>query len=92
MSNDLDDLSKAIARGISGGVMGVLFVFGIAFLIIGVISSMFTSYDSTDDERNGVRSGLVLHIDHGTGCQYLSKPGAGLTPRLDDRGEQICDK
>lgn len=43
-------------------------------------------YDSTDGEE---RSGLGLHTDAMTGCQYLSRSG-GLTPRLDAKGNHIC--
>lgn len=34
------------------------------------------------------RSGLGVHTDHLTGCQYLSK-GSSLTPRLDAKGYQV---
>lgn len=48
-------------------------------------------YDDTDDVLNGVRSNMVLYTDHGTGCQYLGKFWGGLTPRLDEDGNQICN-
>lgn len=44
-------------------------------------------WDSTDGES---RSGLGLHTDNLTGCQYLSSPRGGLAPRLDNTGEHIC--
>jgi hypothetical protein len=51
-----------------------------------------TDYDSTDNVKEGVRSGLGLYIDHGTGCHYISIPPLGtLTPRLDASGKQICE-
>lgn len=36
------------------------------------------------------RSGLKLHTDHLTGCQYFQAPNGGLTPRLDATGGHIC--
>lgn len=36
------------------------------------------------------RSGLKLHTDYLTGCQYLQAPNGGLTPRLDATGGHIC--
>jgi hypothetical protein len=36
------------------------------------------------------RSGLQLHIDHGTGCHWLSGLFGPPVPRLDRNGKQIC--
>lgn len=38
------------------------------------------------------RSGMVPHKDALTGCEYLSTPFAGMTPRLGNDGKQICHK
>ena len=43
--------------------------------------------DATDGKK---RSGMVLRIDHGTGCHYLESIMGGITPRLDTDGKQIC--
>lgn len=41
------------------------------------------------DPANG-RSGMDVLTDNLTGCQYLSRRNAGITPRLDKTGKQIC--
>jgi hypothetical protein len=38
------------------------------------------------------RSGLKLHTDHLTGCQYFQAPNGGLAPRVNKYGFQICTK
>ena len=45
-------------------------------------------YDSTDEPPQ--RSGMTLHTDALTGCQYLGLPSGGLTPRMDSTHRQIC--
>lgn len=49
------------------------------------------AYDDTDDKNSGRRSGMTLHTDYRTGCQYLSAGlfGSGLTPRLDEAGHHV---
>jgi hypothetical protein len=44
--------------------------------------------DSTDPPNE--RSGLILRIDHMTGCHYIGTPFGGITPRLDSDGQHIC--
>jgi hypothetical protein len=44
--------------------------------------------DSTDGPNQ--RSGLGLYVDHGTGCQYLSRQFSGVTPRLSADGKPMC--
>ncbi|MDQ1081414.1 hypothetical protein [Pseudoroseomonas cervicalis] len=43
--------------------------------------------DSTDPPHG--RSGMRLHADNLTGCQYLSVPGGGITPRLTTDGRHM---
>jgi hypothetical protein len=43
--------------------------------------------DSSDGPHD--RSGLIPHTDAFTGCQYLSKPLGGITPRMDANGRQV---
>ncbi len=59
-----------------------------ALIAITAAVSFFAPYDDTDPP-NG-RSGMALHTDHLTGCQYLGKPFGGITPRLGPDGKQIC--
>ena len=69
--------------------------FMIGGVVIVLILSYFMPYDSTDDKSNRKRSGLKIYTDHLTGCQYLSGSGlfgaTGLTPRMDENGNQICE-
>lgn len=60
----------------------VVFVF---FLIL----VLKIGWDSMDSES---RSGLGLHTDNLTGCQYLSSPYGGLVPRFDNDGTHICNR
>ena len=57
----------------------LLLQLGLHFLPIGK--------DSTDGEK---RSGMELHIDAQTGCEYLEGTRGGMTPRLDKSGNHIC--
>ena len=41
---------------------------------------------STDGKK---RSGMMLHVDAMTGCQYLSTRG-GMVQRVDANGKHIC--
>lgn len=66
-------------------IPGVLF--SIVFMLV---VNVFTQRDATDP-TNG-RSGMRLHTDAETGCQYLSVYGGGITARLDAGGKQICNK
>lgn len=59
----------------------------IVLLVLGVIAAC-SPYDSTD-EPGGQRSGMRLHTDSLTGCQYLSIPLGGLTPRVDGAGRHV---
>lgn len=46
-------------------------------------------WDSMDSES---RSGLGLHTDNLTGCQYLSSPRGGLVPRFGNDGIHLCNR
>lgn len=48
----------------------------------------WTARDDTDSHEK--RSGMRPHVDALTGCQYLSTPGGGITPRLDAQGRHMC--
>lgn len=51
-----------------------------ALLVAANLLILSTPYDNSD--RPPERSGLVVHTDALTGCQYLSTPRGGITPRL----------
>ena len=60
----------------------------------GVFVAVLSRWQPTDstDYSTSDRSGLKLHTDAMTGCQYLSTSGGGITPRLDRNGHQICNE
>lgn len=68
------------------------------YIVIPIIISMvitqivtgLTPYDETDDEVKGLRSGVKLITDHGTGCQYLTRFFGSPTPRLNKNGKHMC--
>lgn len=41
-----------------------------------------------DSDSNDMRSGMKVHVDHATHCEYLSSPSGGITPRMTVRGQQ----
>lgn len=59
-------------------------------VLIWLVAASFRPLDDTDDHITESRSGLGLYTDHGTGCQYLSASGSGITARLDAKGKHIC--
>lgn len=42
-----------------------------------------------DTDPAGGRSGMHLRTDALTGCQYLSEPRGGITPRVDRSGRHM---
>ena len=53
----------------------------------------YPNYDDTDDVNNGVRSGMTLRTDYGTGCQYLVEVRlftSTVVPRMDSNGNHVC--
>lgn len=61
-------------------------------LVVGMGTRAFGGWMPTDDTdlSKRVRSGMTPLTDYGTGCQYLTAPGGGVTPRLDPQGRPIC--
>jgi hypothetical protein len=58
-----------------------------ALIILGVwVALLVLSPLDDTDEGNFARSGMVLHTDNATGCQYLSKVFGGIVPRLNADG------
>lgn len=62
----------------------------IVILIALGIGAIFSSPTHDDSDPPGGRSGMRPLTDHRTGCQYLTVPGGGVTPRLDQDGKHIC--
>lgn len=72
-------------------VLGEALFWTVVFMVFltSVITFFEGGWDNTD---NGSRSGLSLHTDNLTGCQYLSSPRGGLVPRFDKDGTHICNR
>jgi hypothetical protein len=70
----------------------LLFLINLAaflFLVLGVAQLFGYGMDDSDASAWN-RSGLKLHTDHLTGCQYLQAPNGGVIQRLDRDGRHIC--
>ena len=66
----------------------ILGIIGMILVITWVLNTMGLMVD--DSDLNGFnRSGLRVHTDHKTGCQYLSAVFGGVTPRVDLAGRII---
>jgi len=61
-------------------------LFVIALAVGTMVQIYVTPMDSTDGAE---RSGMRLHVDNQTGCEYLSVAGGGITPRLNREAFQI---
>lgn len=60
--------------------------------VIALLSSVFGSYDDTDDQERKIRSGVSIRVDYRTGCQYLVTMFGGITPRMEVDGRQVCQR
>ncbi|NOT66709.1 MAG: hypothetical protein HOP06_11950 [Methylotenera sp.] len=57
--------------------------FLVAYALNLILSATPLMRDSTDNKEWGsARSGMSIHRDKLTGCQYLGVSGGGITPRL----------
>lgn len=65
-----------------------LILLGFVTFVISVSSMMGSGMDNSDASPMN-RSGLKLHTDNLTGCQYFSRDGA-LIQRVDRDGRHIC--
>lgn len=74
-----------------GGTPGTLGPFWrIAVLVLaGAVFSAILLAPYDDSDTADARSGLSIHRDALTGCEYLSRWGS-LTPRLDRSGKHVC--
>ena len=43
-----------------------------------------------DNSDGDARSGVRVHVDQLTGCEYLGGRNGGIIPRLDADGNHIC--
>jgi hypothetical protein len=62
-------------------------IYGTGFLIL--CAFLVARPTNATDARRLDRSGMSLHTDHETGCQYLSALLGGITPRLAPDGSHM---
>ena len=60
-----------------------------ALVLVGLASSTPIGRDDADPGQWGARSGMRLHTDSLTGCQYLANPSGGITARVDRAGKHV---
>lgn len=70
-------------------IFGFGFFAGCVVLLLCMCAAVAGTKDRDSTDSPDSRSGMELHTDHHTGIQYLSVPGAGLTPRLDEYGKAM---
>lgn len=87
-------IADGVSRGVKAGVAQAIKLALIWIVAAGVFVAVLSRWQPTDstDYSTSDRSGLKLHTDAMTGCQYLSTSGGGITPRLDRNGHQICNE
>lgn len=81
---------KLMADAVFDGVTKAVAWICAAIIVLGLIGSIVGYPQKDDTDPSGGRSGLKIYTDSGTGCQYLSVSGGGVTPRLSADGQPIC--
>lgn len=64
--------------------------FVMIFISLYFLLLLLNPIDSTDKDF-WHRSNMSLHIDNKTGCHYLSGWSGVLIPRINAKGEHICE-
>lgn len=65
-----------------------LFVWAILLWALPHFVYDYFPFGKDDSDSKDSRSGMHVHIDHATQCEYLSTPSGGITPRMTVRGQQ----
>ena len=87
MELDTKKAKEIISSGVDAGLtkyigrfcLILLSFYVVIVLIEGCVNNSDYNRDSTDGEE---RSGMRIHTDNLTNCQYLSTNTGGLTPRM----------
>jgi hypothetical protein len=65
----------------------------ITLILLAVLILTLSFFNPRDDSDSPTqRSGLRIHRDHLTGCEYFTTIFGGITPRLRADGTQVCRK
>lgn len=85
--NSVNGAGYEFGKGVAKGIAVMLAVYFCAgFIFLGALELFEYGYDDTDGKA---RSGMTLHTDHKTGCQYLGGLAGGITPRLGVEGQHL---
>ena len=76
-----------IKRGLEDFFKPLMFHIFIAIIILTAWSWFIGAYDKDSTDSEDKRSGMSLHVDNLTGCEYLSTAQGGIHPRLSADGE-----
>lgn len=88
----LEFVTDAVYRGWRKFTNEMLSIVAIVFVISWAVSWAVGDFDR-DNTDGASRSGMKLHHDAKTGCQYLSVVGGGITPRMSHDGLHLgCKK
>jgi hypothetical protein len=68
--------------------------FWLTFVVVLLVFEFFIKTTDDTDHSRFKRSGMSLHVDYGTGCEYLAGGGffgkSRLIPRLNAKGKHVC--
>lgn len=81
---------KLMAAAVFEGISKVLAWICAAIIVLDLAGKVIGYPEKDDTDPAGGRSGLKIYTDSGTGCQYLSVSGGGVTPRLNTDGQPTC--
>lgn len=82
-----EQIAVGVFRALKDFTLYIAMIFVVGMIVGRVINATSWGRDDSDGEE---RSGLRVHTDALTGCQYLATRGGGITPRLDTQGRHIC--
>ena len=85
----MSDASKVISDGIFDAAARLANSVLVCILLVLAFNLATGKFDK-DDSDGEKRSGLRLHTDALTGCQYFSSSSGGVVPRMDANGRQVC--
>lgn len=86
MAEDYEKIGFRFAKG-AMTAFAMFYLVGTAFMWV---SGQIWPPVSDDSDAPGKRSGFAVHRDALTGCEYVSAPKGGISPRLNASGAQVC--
>lgn len=83
-------MDVSVYKALGLGFAIALLIFGLAFAITFYVLPHRPMNETDASPRE--RSGMTVHRDAVTGCQYVSRFLGGMTPRLDAAGKPMCGR